>query len=364
MTEIAREAPIFIVGYMHSGTTLLQNAIARNSSVFTTRGETKYFDFLPMTAQRFGDLSDNAVLCDLIRFTVKLVFSGYVLNPDAQRMPTAPDIADDEVRGICREITVRDYPQVFAAVMDYLAARSGKPRWLEKTPTHIFSIDRIAEGIPEARFVEIVRDPRDVLSSKKTRRETVWTDKRYDENQRAWKHLEKSYDPLWDALSWKSAVNAGMAADTEYEGKYYRVRYEDLVADPEGEVRRLCGFCGLRFEPTMLDVPSGRPAAAPTTREHRGRGVATDSIARWRHVMSEPELALIQAINGREMRILHYEEVFVGWGPRMRAVPLVVRSVFEFFGRLSRRARMAGWPFLSLVMGNYMRRAMRLVSSR
>jgi hypothetical protein len=363
MVEVACKAPIFVVGYMHSGTTLLQNALARHSSVFSTRGETKYFDFLPMTAARYRDLSKDGTLRDLIRFTVELVYSGYILNAHAQKLHAAPDIADEEVTAICRALSVRDYPQVFAGVMDHLAARSGKLRWLEKTPTHIFSIDRIARGIPEARFVEIVRDPRDVLSSKKTRRETVWTTKRYDEKQRAWKNLEKAYDPLWDALSWKSAVEAGIAAGRKYRASYYRMRYEDLVADPEGEIRRLCAFLEMKFEAGMLDVPSGQPAAAEAM-ETRGRGVAKDSIARWRQVMSGPELGLIQAITAREMRILRYERTSVGWLAGLRAVPLMIRSVFEFFDRLWRRSRMAGKPFLSLILGNYMRRAVRLVSGR
>lgn len=39
-------------------------------------------------------------------------------------------------------------------------------------------------------------------------------------------------------------------ARTNLEG--HTLRYEDLVADPEGELRRLCAFLGLEFEPAML----------------------------------------------------------------------------------------------------------------
>jgi hypothetical protein len=353
--------PIFVVGYMHSGTTLLQNALLRNSAVFSTRGETKYFDYLPMTAARYRDLRQDDVLRCLIRFTVELIYAGYTLNREAQAVKPWPELPEEEIDAIVRSLPSRDYPQVFASVMDHLTWRDSKTRWLEKTPTHIFSIDRIATGIPTARFVEIVRDPRDVLASKKTRRGTVWSTKRYQEKQRAWKNLEKAYDPLWDALSWKAAIQAGMGARRRYTDRTFRIRYEDLFEDPQRELSRMCEFLGMEFEPAMLDVPAGQPANADS---HRGRGIAGDSVGRWSGVFSDPETALVQAVTGNEMRALGYDRQPLQIFAKCQSLPLIARSMGEFFGRLIRRSRMGGTKYLSLVIGNYIRRAARIVNNR
>jgi omega-hydroxy-beta-dihydromenaquinone-9 sulfotransferase len=353
--------PIFVVGYMHSGTTLLQNALLRNSAVFSTRGETKYFDYLPMTVSRYRDLGQDDVVRRLIRFTVELIYAGYTLNREAQAVKPWPELSETEIDQIARSLPSRDYPQVFASVMDHLTRRESKTRWLEKTPTHIFSIDRIATGIPTARFIEIVRDPRDVLASKKTRRETVWSTKRYQEKQRPWKNLEKAYDPLWDALSWKAAIQAGMGAQRKYADRMFRIRYEDLVEDPQRELSKMCAFLGMEFEREMLDVPAGQPANADA---QRGRGIAGDSVGRWTHVFSEPETALVQAVTEKEIRALGYDYQPVRIAAKYRSVGLIAGSIGEFFGRLVRRTRMGGTKYLSLVMGNYVRRAARIVGNR
>ncbi|GAH22672.1 unnamed protein product, partial [marine sediment metagenome] len=88
----------------------------------------------------------------------------------------------------------RSHERIIPLVFESLMYKGGKTRWLEKTPTHVFYIDDILLSVPDAKFVEIVRDPRAVLASKKRRRETVWPE-RYVPKQQKFKNLEKSYDP-------------------------------------------------------------------------------------------------------------------------------------------------------------------------
>ncbi|MBD3166255.1 hypothetical protein GF324_06635, partial [bacterium] len=52
-----RMKPLFIVGYMHSGTTLLQNVMGRHDDVFTGSSETKFFEYRYFYKDRFPDLS-------------------------------------------------------------------------------------------------------------------------------------------------------------------------------------------------------------------------------------------------------------------------------------------------------------------
>jgi hypothetical protein len=349
--------PIFIVGYMHSGTSMLQSALGGHSQVYSSTGETKYFDFLPMTRSQFAKLANDEVLHALIELAASTIVHGLTLR---NRPDLAPVLSPAEVAEIAVGLLARDHAVVFGAVMVHLMQRAGKQRWLEKTPTHIFSIDTIIKAIPEARFVEIVRDPRDVLASKKTRRATVWTTKRYAEDLRGLKHLEKAYDPLWDGLSWKSAARAGLVAERRYPTRLVRVRYEDLVRDPDRELRRICGALELPFEPSMVDVPAGQPASEQALGA-RGRGISSDSVGRWRTTLTASEVAVIQAVTAGELRALGYEAEPMTVAAGALAVPLLAHSGAEFFIRLRRRQQLGGTKFLSLVLGNYARRAARLL---
>ncbi|MGH2698219.1 MAG: sulfotransferase family protein, partial [Actinomycetota bacterium] len=241
---------IFVVGYMHSGTTLLLNVIRRNPAVFTTGRETKFFDRLAMIRQAYPDLSDDRVLEDFTRFVLHIVGSGYRLGRDPTPPGSAPiRLSDAQFEELLSDVSEsRQYAETFSIVQDQLARMAGKSHWLEKTPAHVFHIDHIARVIPDSRFVVAVRDPRDILASKKVRRAAIWTDK-YRREERAYKSLIKSYDPVWDALSWRAAARAGVAAEQAHPDRVMTIRYEDLVSQPTAVVGSLCDFLGLDFKP-------------------------------------------------------------------------------------------------------------------
>jgi hypothetical protein len=109
--------------------------------------------------------------------------------------------------------------------------RSGKRHIVNKTPSDAFIWRRIAECWPDARFVFLLRHPLAIARSRQgaSRREPM------DEN--ATKVLR-----FMDAVE-QARKNLGG----------HTVRYEELTTDPEGEMRRLCAFLGLDWEPEMLD---------------------------------------------------------------------------------------------------------------
>jgi hypothetical protein len=111
--------------------------------------------------------------------------------------------------------------------------RFGKPRGGDKTPMHLLHLRRIAAVLPEARFVHIIRDGRDVALS--------W--------RKTW--FAPSRDVVKLVGLWRDWV---AAARREGAGlPYLEVRYEDLIGDPAGQLARICHFLDLAFEPAMLD---------------------------------------------------------------------------------------------------------------
>lgn len=108
------------------------------------------------------------------------------------------------------------------------AKSSGKQHFAEKTPKHIMRLATIRESVPRARFVLMVRDGRDVAAS----------------------FVKRSGSALSGANRWLRQNRIVLA---EREAPDVTIaRYEDLVASPEVELRRICDSAGIPFHDQML----------------------------------------------------------------------------------------------------------------
>ncbi|MCP9496178.1 MAG: sulfotransferase [Pyrinomonadaceae bacterium MAG19_C2-C3] len=355
--------PVFVVGYMQSGTTLLLRILSRHSSVFTGAGETKFYDHLHMLRKRYANLKDEETLKAFVGFVVHIVKHGWRLGGENGEAFAAAENAREEnaphVRALIeRAREVQDHAEIFPLVCDHLRHHAGKTRWLEKTPTHILHIDEIVASVPDALFVEIIRDVRDVLASKKTRRRDVWESDRHAAQEKKFKHLEKAYDPLWDALSWKSCARAGRQAAAKHSERYISIRYEDLVRAPEEVMRKVCAFLDMPFEPEMLQIGTRNSAERG---ERAGEGISADAVERWRRILTVPEVALCQSVVKTELAEHGYAPGQIPFSARTKVPSLVAHSMFEFTQRLSRRWRMGGSLYLFNVISLHWRRFRKIV---
>lgn len=354
--------PIFVVGYMHSGTTLLLKILGRHPSVFSGEAETKYFECLPLIRHSYPDLHDTQKLREFLPFVAAVVQRGYKIGGIHSAGPSeaTTELVDTVLPEAVTKPGRDPHGEMFRIVSDYLTRAAGRTRWLEKTPTHILHVDQIIESVPDALFVEIVRDARDVLASKKTRREIVWQTDRYSPEQKPLKHLEKAYDPLWDSLSWKATVRAGHSARTKYSDRFITVRYEDLVKAPEARVKEICDFLGLDFQAQMLEVSSRNSAERG---EVKKEGIAADAVGRWRRTLTPAEAALCQLLVKSDLERWNYGPETSSLSAHARTPLLIARSLFEFLQRLSRRVRLGGPAYSINVLLTYWKRATKLVNS-
>lgn len=347
--------PIFIIGYMHSGTTLLVNIFMKNPLLHALFVESNFFGNLPALKKKYPALNDRATRVGFI----EMCFDLNAHNPQSRTAPQRQFAPADVEAVLDANPDIQDHIGLFFAVTEYCTALAGKTHWLEKTPNHVFYVDAIAAAAPDARFVHIIRDPRDVLASKKHRRRQA-DEGVHSEAKRAFKKLEKAYDPLWDSLSWKSAVLAGNAAQRRYTPNVMQIRYEDLVQLPEASVRDLCAFAGLTYDPSMLETETRNSAYG----DWKQRGITTSSLERWKERLSAPEVALIQLITRPEARRFGYTAEPHPATVWVSLLGVLARSGFEFFLRLYRRWRMGGLSFLRAVLGKYLRRFRTFTGSR
>jgi Sulfotransferase family len=129
------------------------------------------------------------------------------------------------------------------------ATNQGKPRYGEKTPTYGAHIRSIEQLLPEARFVHIFRDGRDVCLSLRS----MW--------------FAPGRDIPTLAAYWQQQVEATRTAGRK-AGSYMEVRYEDLVMQPEFYLNEICRFLDLVFHPQMLSYWQRAPKRLE---EHKAR---------------------------------------------------------------------------------------------
>lgn len=139
-------------------------------------------------------------------------------------------------------------PQVLRLFYQLYAERLGKSRFGDKTPSYLQHMRTIAEHLPEARFIHILRDGRDVALSW---RETWFAPER---------------EPQRLVQRWAAMI--AEARSQAHGLPYLELRYDQLLNDPQTQIRRLCEFIELDFHPAMLDYHHG---TASRLDEHQAR---------------------------------------------------------------------------------------------
>jgi hypothetical protein len=144
-------------------------------------------------------------------------------------------------------------------------------RFTDKFPGNFLYAGFIARALPEARIICLRRNPMDTVLS--NFRNLFAVSSRY---------YDYSYD-LLDIAAYYVRFDRLMAQWREaLPGRLIEVRYEDLVANQDGETRRLLAHCGLDWSDDCLsfhtnDAPVSTPSAAQVRRP-----IYRDSVARWK----------------------------------------------------------------------------------
>jgi hypothetical protein len=207
-------------------------------------------------------------------------------------------------------------PEAIRLVMGAYASANGKRWYGDKTPGYVAQIPVLAAMFPEAKFVHIIRDGRDVATSYLEREE--WGPVNLGEA----------------ALYWRSRVTRGRKAGDDLGPLRYReVRYEDMVDDPEGTTRALCEFLGLDFDPVMLEYHrKGEEFAATTKNPEAFTGLAqpvTKGMRDWRVDMAPDDVAFFETIAGDLLADLGYDVTGTGGGAEMRARAVGAHGVWQ-----------------------------------
>jgi tetratricopeptide (TPR) repeat protein len=188
------------------------------------------------------------------------------------------------VAGLARELARRGpYPQVLATTSPaeflklgerYLGRarmyrKEGVARFIDKMPNNWLHVGLIHLMLPNARVIDVRRDPMDCC----------WSC--FRQHFARGQHFAYSLDDL--GRYYRDYVELMAHVDQVLPGRVYRVHYEELVDDTETEVRRLLDHCGLAFDTRCMQFHENARAVATASSEQVRLPIYRDAIGHWRH---------------------------------------------------------------------------------
>jgi len=265
-TVDTRVAPVFIGGAGRSGTTLLR--VMLDSHPYISCGP------------------EMKVLPLICKFQTELK-SGFA------EFLNSYQVSDEKIDLLFRDL-------INGLFSSHLQA-NGKRRWAEKTPHNLLYIRQLSRIFPEARFVHVLRDGRDVAASLV---EMQWFD--IKSKQKIW-YTENIRNA---AIYWKEIVSGirKAAVDAGVWGRYAELRYEDMIVDPKENLEELMNFLGEEWDDRLLDyynqvheLPEGE-SSSPQVK----KSLYTSSIGRWKQSFTDEDRRIFKETAGELLVELEY----------------------------------------------------------
>lgn len=203
-------SPVFIVGAPRSGTTWLQKMLLESPSI--CGGQESYFYSLFYPA--FKSVADH---------------------DDARRVGLSTYWDKESFNQQMQDVWVNTFKSL---LQDKPHARL----LLEKTPFHALYLDKIHEFLPQAKFIHLIRDSRSVTAS-------------LTAAAKGWGNYWAPRTSKKAALEWyrhvKSARQSNIAQNSFH---YHEVHYEDLLASPITELKKIMNFCAVSYDDDQLQL--------------------------------------------------------------------------------------------------------------
>ncbi|HEX2388721.1 MAG TPA: sulfotransferase [Solirubrobacterales bacterium] len=285
----------FVVGVNRSGTTLLRMMLDAHPEL-TIPPETHFVPELIAAAES----KDPAPETLLATITGQREWGDFGLD-------------EDELLERFRAIEPLNAGDALRAFYSAYAERAGKPRWGEKTPIYVKSMRKIERALPEARFVHVIRDGRDVALSIR---------------DRAVK--EHPIDRI--AERWVRRISRARE-QARHLAHYEEIRYENLILDTRPTLERVCELFELPWDDALLDYhersadrleemkrelpDDGKRTTLSVERRMATHARTTEEpdprrASRWRESMDRSDRAQFESIAGPLLVELGYQ---VGDGP-------------------------------------------------
>ena len=240
--------PIFILGMPRAGSTLLEQILSSHSQI---EGTMELPD-IPLIATRL---------------------SGRKLRSQDSEYPDAlAGMSADELRAMGEEYLTRTRIQ----------RKTAAPLFIDKMPNNFLHVGLIRLILPNAKIIDARRHPLACCFS--------------NFKQHFARGQTFSYSLATMGGYYRNYTELMAHFDAVQPGAVLRVHYEAVVADLEGETRRMLDFIGLPFEPECLDYHRSDRAVRTASSEQVREPIFTGGLDQWKHF--EPWLGPLKQVLG------------------------------------------------------------------
>jgi hypothetical protein len=289
-----RDRPIFICGHPKSGTTLLRALLDSHPQLLVYPDETFFFrGFLPEIRNLSFDEKLSLAQRYILHFFTSPLTSE-VENPiDGRDSYVMYAEACEAMRQILKPESFRHngdllYAAIYAFGQVHKLVSSETLYWVEKTPYNEHFASIIYAWWPEARCIQVVRDPRD----------------NYATYHR--KHSGLAVEEFTE--SWKASLKAGIHNLEKFgTQRYLIIRYEELIQNPKGKLGEIIAFLGIRDADT-LRTPTNKGVLweGNSMFADRFSAISSKPLGRWKSVLSSEEIGVIELVCGNWMKRMGY----------------------------------------------------------
>lgn len=290
-----RTSVIFVTGASRSGTTMLARVFSKHSMIHSSN-ELHYFgDVFDTGSEQLSDSQLTEMAANLIAREIDGIWRALV---------------DDSIRERARSIVSSLEPEdkngfaLFAKVMENICDESGKSIACDHTPRNIFYAARLLDQLPNARVIHMVRDPRAVLASQKHRWKRRWLDSVRIPLREALRN-RVAFHPFTTTRLWAKATHQAVALSEH--PRFMAVKFEDLINDPDTQLKTLCEFLGIPLEDALYDVQvMGSSHNTSRLSEHK---FDRETLQRWRSSLRDDEIVACEKRAASLMRDFDYRPV-------------------------------------------------------
>jgi protein-tyrosine sulfotransferase len=257
------DKPLFIIGAWRSGTTLLRSMLIAGNNI----GIPPEYPILHRLTQKFLMMQHQSwtAIC-------REILQSFISTQEIELWEMSLENLDSQLANI------PPHQQSLAKIIDeinfaYVAKHFPQAQmWGDQSPLHTFYFPWIKPIFPNARYLHLLRDGRDVIASNVTSR-----GHKVPEATAYWKTAIKRVESL------KSEEN---------DSQFLEIRYEQLVSEPENTLQIISSFLDIPYTDEMLNYWQTSHAVNYTKfdrHKNLSRPVFTASIGKWKQRLSEEE---------------------------------------------------------------------------
>jgi len=270
------------MGCHRSGTNLLYDMLLSSGGFAIHRG---YLPLYKKLIPRFGSMRSRA--------NRERIFETWLRSKGFRRTGLDAEQLSAPILNECR--TGGDFIRV---VMESMARSQHVQRWALYDPDNVLHVERVKREIPNAIFLHIIRDGRDIALSLK--------------KMGGFTPLPWDRDPtnslVATALYWEWMVQRGRAHGRHFPADYIEIRYEDLVTNPRETLGKLGAFIDHDLDYDRIQRAGlGRLSGTNSSFREEGTKDEIKPLGRWKERLAHADVAAIEATVGECLQENGYE---------------------------------------------------------